>query len=125
MIEHARRRTSTFQDRLAGAGVELAILTDESSIAYLAGFWGYLGVEFGRPTFLVLRPDRAPVVLTPLMESEMVGAMTWVEDVRTWNDEGPGRWEHVLADAVGVPPSEIAVEAALLPAVVRGWLDER
>ena len=35
------------------------------------------------------------------------------------------RWEHVLADVLGVPPSEIGVEKDLLPAIVRNWLDER
>ena len=125
MLEHARQRTARFQRRLAEEGIGLAVLTDESSIAYLAGFWGYLSVEFGRPTFLIVRPDGAPIALTPLMESEMVSAMTWLEDVRTWEDEGPRRWEHVLADVIGVPPSEIAVESHLLPAIVRTWLDER
>ncbi|MHA1530102.1 MAG: aminopeptidase P family N-terminal domain-containing protein, partial [Alphaproteobacteria bacterium] len=57
MLEHAKKRTAEFQQRLRDAGVELAILSDESSIAYLAGFWGYLGIEFGRPTFLIVRPD--------------------------------------------------------------------
>ena len=31
-------------------------------------------MEFGRPTFLVVRPDDDPVVVTPLMESKMVGS---------------------------------------------------
>ena len=31
----------------------------------------------------------------------------------------------MLADMVGVPPSEIGVEKDLLPAIVRNWLDER
>ena len=100
MLEYARRRTARFQRRLGEAGVELAILTDQSSIAYLAGFWGYLSVEFGRPTFLLLRPDAAPLVITPLMESEMVSAMTWVDNIATWEDAGAKRWEHVLADAI-------------------------
>ena len=78
MLEQARQRTLTFQRRLKEEGVEIAVLTDQSSIAYLAGFWGYLSVEFGRPTFLIVRPDGEPVVVTPLMESEMVSAMTWV-----------------------------------------------
>ena len=102
MLEHAERRTRDFQQRLEREGIELAILSDQGSIAYLGGFWGYLSVEFGRPTFLVLRAGRAPVVLTPLMESEMVGSMTWVDDVRTWEDAGASRWEHVLADIVGL-----------------------
>lgn len=126
MLDEARARTRTFQTRLKDAGIELAILTDESSIAYLAGFWGYLGVEFGRPTFLILRPDAEPIVVTPLMESEMVGAMTWVEDVRPWEDAGDNRWERVLAKALGTKlPRSLAVEAQLLPAVARQFLDER
>jgi hypothetical protein len=32
------------------AGIQQAVFTDDGSNAYLAGFWGYLGIEFGRPT---------------------------------------------------------------------------
>ena len=83
MLDQARQRTLTFQQRLRDEGVGIALLTDQSSIAYLAGFWGYLSVEFGRPTFLVLRPEEEPQVITPLMESEMVAQMTWVDKVLT------------------------------------------
>lgn len=106
-------------------GVELALFTDESSIAYLAGFWGYLGVEFGRPTFLLLKPDEEPVVITPLMESEMVSSMTWVERVLPWHDEGEERWENVLTRAVGRSPEVIHVERPVLPGLVRDVLDSR
>ncbi|NQU59431.1 MAG: aminopeptidase P family N-terminal domain-containing protein, partial [Rhodospirillales bacterium] len=78
MLEQAKKRTAEFQRRMKDEGISLALLTDESSIAYFAGFWGYLSVEFGRPTFLIVRSDGTPTVLTPLMESEMVTAMTWV-----------------------------------------------
>jgi Xaa-Pro aminopeptidase len=124
MLEQARQRTAEFQARLRDAGIDLAILTDESSIAYLAGFWGYLSVEFGRPTFLLLRPDAEPKVITPLMESEMVGAMTWVDDIATWEDAGANRWENVLASAIGDKPGRIAVERAALPPIVRNWFDD-
>ena len=123
MLEEARHRTTEFQRRLKDAGIELAVITDESSIAYLAGFWGYLSVEFGRPTFLVLRPDEEPTVITPLMESEMVSAMTWVRDVRVWEDMGPNGWPSVLAKAIGPTPAEVAVELDALPAIVRNWFD--
>ena len=125
MLEEARQRTAEFQTRLKDAGVELAILTDQSSIAYLAGFWGYLSVEFGRPTFLLVRPDEAPQVITPLMESEMVGNMTWVENIATWEDAGANRWENVLAKAIGNNPGEIGVELGALPAIVRNWFDDQ
>lgn len=124
MLEEARARMRALQDRLRHEGIDLAIFTDESSIAYLAGFWGYLGVEFGRPTFLLVRPDEEPVVVTPLMEHEMVSAMTWVENVRGWEDSGPNRWENVLREAVGKAPEALWVEADLVPAIVRNFLDE-
>ena len=110
---------------MAAEGVDLAILTDESSIAYFAGFWGYLGMEFGRPTFLILRADGAPVVVTPLMESEMVGAMTWVEDVRGWEDAGQRGWAAVLGEVIGDSPAAIWAERSLLPAVVREFFGDR
>jgi len=125
MIEEARRRTEEFQRRMDEHGVELVLLTDESSIAYFAGFWGYLGVEFGRPTFLVLKPDSPPTVITPLMESEMVDGMTWVEDVRPWTDEGDERWDRVLARALGDAPATLHVERPVLPGLVRDVLDDR
>lgn len=106
------------------AGIQKAVFTDESSMAYLAGFWGYLGIEFGRPSLLVVDADDAPVVITPLMESEMVGAMTWVEDVRTWEDIGPNTWGRALSAALGDTPAAIWVERATLPAIVRNYLDE-
>lgn len=123
MQEEARRRTVQFQDAMKENGIELAVLTDESSIAYFAGFWGYLGVEFGRPTFLLLRPDDEPVVITPLMESEMVGRMTWVDRVLPWEDEGDNRWENILQRAVGTAPAAMHVEKPVLPGLVRDALD--
>ena len=129
MLEQARERTVRFQQGLKEANIDIAILTDESSIAYLAGFWGYLSVEFGRPTFLVVRKDEAPIVITPLMESEMVSAMTWVDNVMTWEDSGPNRWENVLARAIGASGGNItgsvAVERGVMPALVRNWFDDQ
>jgi Xaa-Pro aminopeptidase len=123
MLDQARQRTRVFQQRLKAEGIEVAVLTDQSSIAYLAGFWGYLSVEFGRPTFLIVRPDEAPIVVTPLMESEMVSAMTWVEHIVTWEDAGAARWENVLGTAIGGKARKIATEIAIMPAVVRNWFD--
>lgn len=124
MLEHAKQRTIELQSRMKDAGIQKAVFTDESSMAYLAGFWGYLGVEFGRPTMLVIDVDDAPIIITPLMESEMVGAMTWVEDVRTWEDAGQRTWGRALAGALGDNPSEIWVEKGTIPAIVRNHLDE-
>ncbi|MEM9317394.1 MAG: Xaa-Pro peptidase family protein [Pseudomonadota bacterium] len=124
MLDEAKTRTLSLQDRMRDLGIQLAVFTDESSIAYLAGFWGYLGIEFGRPTLLVVNATDAPVVITPLMESEMVQAMTWVEDVRTWEDAGQQTWGRALADALGNAPDDIWVERSNIPAIIRNHLDE-
>ena len=124
MLDEARTRTRALQVRMQDLGIERAVFTDESSIAYLAGFWGYLGIEFGRPTMLVVDAKNEPVVITPLMESEMVGAMTWVEDVRVWEDMGQRTWGRALAGALGDNPKEIWIERSSIPAIVRNYLDE-
>lgn len=123
MLEHARRRTTEFQGRLRDHGIESAILTDEASIAYLGGFWGYLGVEFGRPTFLLVPAAGEPIVVTPLMESEMVSSMTWIEDVRVWEDSGNNTWANVLTAAIGSNPPSIWFEVNSLPGMVRRMID--
>ncbi|MBU2943862.1 Xaa-Pro peptidase family protein [Shimia thalassica] len=124
MLDEAKKRTRILQERMKDDGIRKAVFTDESSIAYLAGFWGYLGIEFGRPTMLVVDVDDAPVVITPLMESEMVGAMTWVEDIRVWEDMGERTWGKALAGALGQAPTDIWVEKGTLPAIVRNHLDD-
>ena len=125
MLDQARQRTAEFQSRLKASGIDIAVITDESSIGYLAGFWGYLSVEFGRPTFLLVRPDEPPVVITPSMESEMVSAMTWVDRIECWEDSGSNRWENVLARVLGTKPGRIGVESAALPSIVRHWFDDQ
>ncbi|MCV0429947.1 MAG: aminopeptidase P family N-terminal domain-containing protein, partial [Roseibium sp.] len=124
MLEEAKTRTLTLQALMRSNGIQKAVFTDESSIAYLAGFWGYLGIEFGRPTMLVVDAEDAPVVITPLMESEMVSEMTWVEDVRIWEDIGQRTWGRALANVLGDNPSVIWVEKNTIPAIIRNFLDD-
>jgi Xaa-Pro dipeptidase len=124
MLAEAKARTQALQQRMQDAGVESAVFTDESSIAYLSGFWGYLGIEFGRPTMLVVHASESPVVITPLMESEMVSAMTWVEDIQVWEDMGERTWGRALSEALGDNPSSIWIERPSIPAIVRNFLDD-
>ena len=125
MLALTRRRTEILQARLAEAGIDLAVIADEDSIAYFGGFWGYLGIEFGRPTLLLVPRDGNPVVITPAMEQEMVAAMTWVEDVRPWDDAGPRGWPAVLSEALGPSSGRVlGVEGEKTPQVIAAFLDE-
>lgn len=125
MLREAAQRTEKLQAEMKAQGIAHAVFTSESSIAYLAGFWGYLGIEFGRPTMLVVSAQDAPVVITPLMESEMVAEMTWVDDVRTWEDAGPRSWGAALTGALPATPAELWIEKSDVPAIVRNFLDEQ
>lgn len=124
MLEHAKQKTNELRHQMDAQGITHAVFTDESSIAYLAGFWGYLGIEFGRPTMLIVQPDRDPIVITPLMESEMVAEMTWVQDVRTWEDSGPNSWMSALTNALE-GAGRIWVERGSIPAIVRNFFDDQ
>ncbi|MDA0331842.1 MAG: Xaa-Pro peptidase family protein [Proteobacteria bacterium] len=128
MLDEARQRTHSLQSRMRENSIPLAIFTDESSIAYLAGFWGYLGIEFGRPTMLVVPADAPPVVITPLMETEMVSAMTWVDNIISWEDSGQRSWHRLLGTEIrqhlGDDPAAIWIEKPHVPALVRNYFDE-
>ena len=124
MLSEAKIRTERLRQRMTELGIHHAIFTSESSMAYLAGFWGYLGIEFGRPSMLVVPAHADPIVITPLMESEMVAEMTWVGDVRTWEDAGQRSWSRALKEALPEKPDAIWAEKAELPAIVRNAIDE-
>jgi len=128
MLDEARQRTHDLQTLMRDNSIPLAIFTDESSIAYLAGFWGYLGIEFGRPTMLVVPADALPTIITPLMESEMVSAMTWVESIVSWEDSGQRSWHRLLGAEIhkylGDHPTAIWIEKPYIPALVRNYFDE-
>ncbi len=127
MLELTRRHTERLQAQMTEHGVDLAVLADEDTIAYFGGFWGYLGVEFGRPTLMLVPRDAEPTVITPLMEAEMVAAMTWVEDVRPWEDAGDNRWENALRELLhGYPHSaQLGWEPWRTPPAVELVIDER
>ena len=42
MLNAAKQRSEILQKRMQELGISHAVFTSESSIAYLAGFWGYL-----------------------------------------------------------------------------------
>ena len=40
MLAEAKLRTQNLQAKMLEKGIQKAVFTDESSMAYLAGFWG-------------------------------------------------------------------------------------
>jgi Xaa-Pro aminopeptidase len=85
-------RMKELQRRLVDEKLDLLLSDDPDTIYYLTGFWGYLGVEFGRPTIVVVPRTGAPSLITPAMEAEMARALSWVEDIREWTDGVGSEW---------------------------------
>lgn len=125
MRELARIHATELQSRLRKAGIDLALIMDEDSITYLAGFWGYFGIEFGRPSFVLLPADGTPLLVTPSIELDMARAMTWIDDIRPWQDGGDNQWDAVLADALGSDRAiKLGIDAQKIHPPVQTFLKE-
>ena len=113
------RRLSALHKRLEGEGIDVAIVCDPDAVCYFAGFWNYLGVEFGRPTILVVPRGERPTLITPLMESEMARRMSAIEDIRPWADGVGLEWRGDLSSLLSRPSiRRVAIERLLVPASI-------
>jgi len=96
-----KERVIELQGRLADEDIDLAVIHDPDNIYFLAGFWGYLGMDFGRPTILVIPRTGSPTLITPGLEAEMAANMSWIEDIRQWTDGIDGEWQARLDALLG------------------------
>ena len=101
MLEKLQERMIDFQNRLGDEKIDLALIEDADNIYYLSGYWGYLAMDFGRPTILIVPQSGSPTIITPGLEAEMARAMAWIEDIREWTDGVGGEWVAHLQDLLG------------------------
>lgn len=119
MKDASARRLGELRDRMAGDGIDLAIVTEPDSIHYLAHLWGYLGIENNRPMLLVVPRVGEAVLICPAIELAMARRMTHVTDIRTWVDGVDGEWPALLAAVLEKErPRAIGVERARIPGLV-------
>ena len=119
MLEAYEARTARLRKNLAEVGLDAAILTDADSISYFAGYWNYLGIDFGRPTLLIIPAQSDPLIITPLMESDMCGQMTWIRDIRPWSDGVMDEWRGVLRSGLERNPCKrVGIETRTIPALI-------
>jgi len=57
-------RIETLRNRLAEAGFDVALITDDDSVYCFTGCFDYLHMDFGRPTILVVPQDGNGVIVT-------------------------------------------------------------
>ncbi|GJL81520.1 MAG: dipeptidase [marine bacterium B5-7] len=119
-----QQRIEALRALLSDHDYDAALITDESSMVYFTGVSGYLGMDFGRPTSLLIHTDDDPVIITPALESEMVGEMTNIADIRTFEDAGNNTWQTVLGAALDdLGGARLGIEARQIPVVVRDFLE--
>jgi Xaa-Pro aminopeptidase len=123
MQDLQKKRMMELQTRIADEDIDLAVIQDPDNIYFLSGFWGYLGMEFGRPTVLLIPRAGSPTLITPGLEAEMAVNMTWIEDIREWTDGVAGEWRTLLDDMLdGRYQTKIGVEPEKTHPAVSAYL---
>jgi Xaa-Pro aminopeptidase len=100
--ELAKKHASALQERLKEQQIDVAVISDPSSIYYYTGAHSFLGMEFGRPTVLIIPQSGACSLITPLCEGAMLREMVWLDNLMLWLDGENGEWrpplEKILKD---------------------------
>ena len=121
-----KNRTTELQRRLKDEGIDVLIMTDADSIYYYSAYWGDLGLEFGRPTLLVVASGGDVTLITPGSESLMAEAMSWGYDIAFYSDGVGTEWRAPLDKALGKNAGSlrIAIERDKIPAVISNHLNQ-
>ncbi|MCV2874552.1 Xaa-Pro peptidase family protein [Defluviimonas sp. WL0050] len=116
-------RLSRFQTRLAKAGIDVALITDDDNVYYLTGYYDYLHMEFGRPTILVVPKDGPSLLITPSIDLNSAKAAARVDRIAPWNDGMGKEWREELPGAVK-GAGKVGIEPGHMPPPVRAYVDE-
>ena len=116
------RRLGELRQRLAEAGIDIAVVTDDDSVYYYSGYYGYLHMDFGRPTLLVVVADGETVLITPTMEKDLAESLAVVDRIELWNDGMGAEWREALSDLLSTTAT-IGIEPDLIPPLVRTFID--
>lgn len=114
-------RMSRLRQKLADAGLSVALITDDDSVYYYSGYYDYLHMEFGRPTLLVVPADGPNILITPSMELDMAEAAAWVDRIEPWNDGAGQEWRTVLPEVLS-DQGQIGIEEKLMPRIVWDYI---
>ncbi len=117
------QRLSHFQTRLAQAGIDVALITDDDNVYYLTGYYDYLHMDFGRPTILVVPKDDQALLITPEIDLNAAKQAARVGRIAPWNDGMGDEWRAELPGAV-TNAGKVAIEPGHMPPPVRAYVDD-
>lgn len=115
------KRLDALRHRMADAGIDVAVITDEDSVYYLSGYVDYLHMEFGRPTMLIVPQSGDTVLITPALDAVMAEAHAKVDRVSAWNDGVGAEWREELPSLMF---GRVAIEPSTIPPTVRSAIED-
>ncbi|MCF2872328.1 Xaa-Pro peptidase family protein [Octadecabacter sp. G9-8] len=116
-------RLDRLRAKLAQAGLDVALITDDDNVYYLTGYYDYLHMEFGRPTILVVPKDGEALLITPSIDLNSAQHAARVDRIAAWNDGMGDEWRAELPAAV-LAAGKVAIEPDSMPPVVRAYVDD-
>ena len=116
-------RMDEFRKRLADNGTDVALITDEDNVYYLAGYYDYLHMEFGRPTILVVPRDGPTLLITPSIDFNTAHNAARVDRIAAWNDGLGNEWRQELPASIR-GASSVAIEPDYMPPPVRTYVEQ-
>ncbi|HCX88825.1 MAG TPA: peptidase M24 [Gammaproteobacteria bacterium] len=116
------QRLSQLRLKMDEAAIDIAVITDDDSVYYYSGYYGYLHMDFGRPTILVVAADGDTVLITPAMEKDLAESLAVVDRISLWNDGMGAEWREALPGLLGAKAA-IGIEPDLIPPLVRTFID--
>lgn len=117
------QRTLELQRHIEAEDIDALLITNVDSIYYYTAYWGDLGIDFGRPSMVVVPRAGDITLITWASELLMARAMTWVQNIGTYADGIGGEWRDALHKALGTNCQlRLAVERNDIPAVVANYL---
>lgn len=115
-------RMKTFAARMAEAGLDVALITDDDNVYYLTGYYDYLHMEFGRPTILVVTREGESLLITPTIDLNAANALAHVDRIAEWNDGMGAEWREELPGALQ-GAARVGIEPDHMPPLVRAYVD--
>ncbi|MEM6481552.1 MAG: Xaa-Pro peptidase family protein [Pseudomonadota bacterium] len=116
-------RMKTFRTALYEASIDVALVTDDDNVCYLAGYHDYLHMDFGRPAILIVLRGGESVLLTPVIDHNTARATARVDRIVPWNDGDSAEWRACLPRALA-SASQVAIEPDHMPSLVRDYVGQ-
>ena len=116
-----QQRIDRLRQKLVDKNIDLALITDDDSIYYYTGYYDYLHMDFGRPTILLVPKDDQSILITPLIDINLLDGEAFIDIVLPWNDGVGKEWKEYLPNYL-TKYKNISLEYNQIPALVRNYI---